>query len=567
MLLILLSWIYTLFTAMVVGVSFNRILKLTCYDSIISIFHGLFGIMLFTGFWAIVFPVNTYFHVVLFLITCFLLGINWKPIKLVVQNLLAEINGLSIFLKSLLTVITILILVQCATAPVLVDNETYYIQTIKWLNEYGLVKGLVNLHLFLGQTSGWHILQSAFNFNFLTDSLNDLSGLGLLLANVFAFTKINTYLKSDNPNRLYLFIGLLPIANLLLFQFISAPSPDLAIYVLSVIVFYQFISLYNTYQKEAFLSLIVLLAFMICIKLTALPFLMFPISIYVKYYKQTQLLNIRIVSLISISTSLLLVKNVIITGNPLHPLLGFESLKSDWHLPDIIATYFKDYGLAYGYQTTLDVFANTSFIEHMKYWLFASGLHGIFNKMIIVLLVVFPLILRKWFNQKMYWIFYITLFITMIILWNTSPQYRFFLPFILISVLMILSLFNLKKNTIKFILVITTILVLITVFIPLNKYVLTDNSQHQETSFFKIDYVIMPHNNSSFPVEYETKAIGNTIINIPTNANFFWETGNTPIPAVSNPQLEYFKNTFSIEPQLRTNHIKDGFNGRRLLKK
>lgn len=567
MLLILLSWIYIIFISIIFGVSLNRVLRIKACNFIITIFHGLFGIMLFTGFWAIGFPVNVNYHVVLILISCVLLGLNLKYIKALLKSFVLEFKGLSVFFKSLLAVITILILAQCASAPLLVDNETYYIQTIAWLNNYGFVKGLVNLHLFLGQTSGWHILQSAFSFSFLTNSLNDLSGLALLLANVYAIVNINTYCKSGIPPKRYLLIGLFPIVNLLLFQFISAPSPDLAIYVLSVISFYQFITTYGEYQKDVFLSLTLLTVFMVCIKLTALPFILFLIAVYAKFYKQTRFLNVSIFSILGVSSCLLILKNTILTGNPLYPVLGLDSLKLDWHLPETIAIYFKEYGLAYGYQMTPDVFAKTSLIERMKHWLFASGIHGIFNKILIILLIILPFIIKKWFHQKGYWVFYIMLVATMIILWNTSPQYRFFLPFILISGLMILSIFKLKRSIIKTLFVFSTMMAFIAVFIPINKQALTNNTQHQQTSIFKTAYILLPHKNSKFQVKYDTRAIGNTTINTPKNTSFFWETGGTPIPAVSSPQLNYFKNNFSVVPQLRTEHLKDGFYSQIILDK
>jgi hypothetical protein len=77
----------------------------------------------------------------------------------------------------------------------LIDNETYYIQTIKWLNEFGFVKGLANLHPFFAQTSGWHILQSAFSFSYLPFSNNDLNGFCLLLGNLFAAFRLQDYSK------------------------------------------------------------------------------------------------------------------------------------------------------------------------------------------------------------------------------------------------------------------------------------------------------------------------------------------------------------------------------------
>ena len=89
------------------------------------------------------------------------------------QNL--PVKKLNFRNKILFGIISLLILAQCASPPLILDNESYYIQTIKWLNQYGFVKGLVNLHVFLGQTSGWHLLQSAFSFSFLYDRFNFFS--------------------------------------------------------------------------------------------------------------------------------------------------------------------------------------------------------------------------------------------------------------------------------------------------------------------------------------------------------------------------------------------------------
>lgn len=559
MLLILISWIYIIFTSIVAGVSINRVFQIVSCHPIISIFNGLFGIMLFTSFWAIVFPVNVYFHLALLIINLILYFFNLNFIKSNIRLFAKQLKELSFFLKSLLAIVSLLILAQCASAPFLVDNETYYIQTIKWLNEYGFAKGLINLHLFLGQTSGWHILQSAFSFSFLTDSLNDLSGLALLLGNVYAFIQIDKYFKNNSLNKLYLLIGLLPITNLLLFQFISSPSPDLAIYVLSVIVFYQFVLSYNEYNKDEFLSLLLLTAFMVSIKLTALPFLIFPVAIYLKHFNQTRLLNYSLATITIIITSLLVIKNVIITGNPLYPFLGIDSIKTSWHLPNTVSEYFKNYGLAYGYQMTPEVFAESSYLLRFKNWFFANGLHSIFNKAIVVLILILPFIIKKWYQQKAYWMFYFSLVITMIILWNSSPQYRFFLPFILISGFIILSVFNLNKSIIKSLFAVSTILVFITIFIPINRQAWTENKQHQEASIFKIDYVLIPHANSKYLVNYKTITIENTDFNAPNNETFFWETGNTSLPAVSEAQLEYFKTHFSIIPQMRTKYIRDGF--------
>jgi hypothetical protein len=134
---------------------------------------------------------------------------------------------------------SLLILAQSATSPFIIDNETYYIQTIKWLNEYGFVPGLANLHLFFGQTSGWHITQSVFSFSFLYDRFNDLNGFCLLIGNYWAFEKLHSYFVTKN--KIELVFGLLPITYVFLFQFVNAPSPDVPVYIFGLILFWLYL--------------------------------------------------------------------------------------------------------------------------------------------------------------------------------------------------------------------------------------------------------------------------------------------------------------------------------------
>jgi hypothetical protein len=141
-----------------------------------------------------------------------------------------------------------MIVAQCSSIPYVIDNESYYIQTIKWINEYGFVKGIVNLHFFLGQTSGWHITQSVFNFSFLYSNFNDLSGFVMLLGAVFSIQKLDEFSQNKNSN--YLLIGLFPISSIFLFQFISAPSPDIPVYVLSFIIFFYFLENFKDNAKS-----------------------------------------------------------------------------------------------------------------------------------------------------------------------------------------------------------------------------------------------------------------------------------------------------------------------------
>jgi hypothetical protein len=228
-------------------------------------------------------------------------------------------------------------LAQSATLPFIVDNDTYYIQTIKWLNEYGFVTGLANLHLFLGQTSGWHIAQSVYSFSFLYDGFNDLNGYLFLIGNFWAFQKLHSYFS--NGNQMDLVFGLLPLTYVFLFQFISAPSPDLPVYLIGFMVFSMYLDTQTDYlERLNLLSVLILCA--IYIKITAVVLLILPILLLIKNFPRFkgQLIPIRLLG--GLVLFLLTIKNMILTGYPFFPLTVFPYSTADYLVPKEIMDYF-----------------------------------------------------------------------------------------------------------------------------------------------------------------------------------------------------------------------------------
>ena len=284
MVLILLSWIYIFFSTINLGFVTDRILRLKNQNFVIHTILGLFTTTIFASIWAIFGRVNFEFHIVLLFINLALFFKFQKEIRLLYKLFFKELLSLITPLKIVLSIITILILAQCASIPYILDNESYYIQTIKWINEYGFVKGLANLHFFLAQTSGWHILQSAYSFSFLYDKFNDISGFCLLLGNIFSITKLNDYFKNKDKN--YLIIGLLPLANVFFFQFISSPSPDIPIYIFSFLIFFYFLQNFKKLDVENFNLIVILVLFSLFIKTTSFALIFIPILLLAKNFKK-----------------------------------------------------------------------------------------------------------------------------------------------------------------------------------------------------------------------------------------------------------------------------------------
>jgi hypothetical protein len=559
MLLILLSWLYILVISLIIGVSINSLLGLKNQDTFITLFFGFFGVTLLAGFWAIPRAIDGVFHFTLLIITLLLGYISRAQVVEYLHHIKVEIKELTVFVKAFLIIIAVLIVAQCASPPFLIDNESYYIQTIKWLNEYGFVNGLVNLHPFLGQTSGWHILQSAFNFSFLYDHFNDLSGLALLLGNGYALFKLNAFVTKKEKSKLNLAIGLFPLWNVFFFQFISAPSPDVAIYVISIILMHQFALCYSSFTQKSFYAVVLLSLFISFIKLTGLVFCLLPIILFKRHFIFTRRTTVMVMFLSSLTLLLFVIKNLIVSGNVLFPLQGFESLKTTWSLAPAVETFFANYMQPYGYHLSAEAFEKASIFLRLKTWLFAPLPHGLFNLIMIGLLVIMPLLIKKHFNKSAFWIIYGIAILNMVLLLLSSPQYRFFFPFILCFSLLIGSLLLIHKNTIKVILIGSTILTAIPLFFQVNNMHFTKNEYHQVTSQFSLNYVVQPFKNSRYSEEYNTIQLEKTTINTPTHVDFFWGTGNIPLPAVNQEQLDYFSTYFNVIPQQQTDNLKDGF--------
>lgn len=557
MLLIALSWIYILFTTINLGFGLDKSIGLHNKNFAVTSILGLFVVTILGSIWAIFGRINIEFHAFLFALNLLLFYTYFNKIKSVYINFFEAIQSLSTSLKIFLLLTVLLAIGQCATAPFIADNESYYIQTIKWLNEYGLVKGLANLHIFFGQMSGWHIAQSVFSFSFLNKNLNDLSGFCLLLGNTFAILKLNSYFT--NAKKTYLIFGLLPILNILFFRFISTPSPDIPIYFLSFIVFFYFIENFNKMTIQIFNLITILVLYILFIKTTSIALVLIPIILLIYNWK-TLLSKLATISIISfVVLALYISKNYIITGYPIYPLNAFKFSNLDYALPNHIRNFLFDETRLDGFYLTQEQFDSMTYLQIGKKWFFASIIDGLFNLLTLITLITSPFFIAKFYPKKSIWILYFVTIVQLIIMLLTSPQYRYFIHFILFFDFLIISLLVYQKKTIRLLLYSSIMAVSLVLFFPLNFSAITNNQLINKNNSFSSENLIIPHNNSKLETSFETIVDGNLKYNSPLNNSFFWGTGDGELPCVNKDQINYFKKYLNVIPQLRTNDLKDGF--------
>ncbi|TRW25815.1 hypothetical protein FMM05_06220 [Flavobacterium zepuense] len=558
MILILLSWIYIVFTTTNLGFILNKALKTKVNDFAVLSILGLFLVTITASTWAIFGRINWEFHTTLLLLNLLIIIKFKSEVSEVYNNFFNDIKQLSANLKIILAAIAVLIIAQCSAIPYGIDNETYYIQTIKWLNEYGLVKGLGNLHPYFSQTSGWHIAQSAFSFSFLYPNFNDLSGFCLLLGNLFAILKVNEYFKNDNQN--YLIIGLLSLANVFLFQFISAPSSDIPVYVISFIIFFYFLDRYKTIDNETFKLLTLLVIFCLYIKLTSIVLLAIPLLLLLKNHRLlfTGLLRLTAISIIVLV--LFLVKNFIISGHPLFPVISNSIYHADYSIPIQLSQVYYEQTKTYSFFVTPLEYGNMPIYKLFLRWLMLPKIDGLFNKLAVLLIVVSPIVIRKFYNKKALWVLYFVMCLQLVVLFFTSPQYRFFVNFILLfSILPLAILIKNNKNVIITILYFSIFITAFAVLVPIDLNQFSGKKFTLARSNFKLENIVFPHDISQFDFEFEQIREGNLLYYSPIGNKYFYVTGNGPLPCINQKLIETGKKKYGIVPQLRGNNPGDGF--------
>jgi len=557
MITILLSYFFILYISLGIGIIFNKWIRLENYNILFTILGGFFFQLIISTFYAVFFPIDYYFFLINLIVSTLIITFHFSILKKIIRNTTNSFSKFSISSKFLFLFIIIISLIHSSSLPFLTDNESYYIQTIKWLNNYGLVKGLANLHLFLGQSSGWHILQSGFNFSFITSNLNDLNGFLIIITSYFCLEKWETYKMIRNKNDL--FISLIIISLVFLFLFIASPSPDLSTIIIVPIIIYLFVESFQNKNSNHINLITVLTLLVILIKVTVSPILILLLIVLVKTNDFKNWKFPIVLSFIALSS--FIIKNIVITGYPLYPLaIGNELINVDWKLNYNLQLVSYQWGSIDAWQiSNWEEFSSLSFINKFWIWLNLPKLDGLLNKIILLLMFIFPFFNYK--KKEMLYL-YIYFFIQFIVLYTTSPQYRFFLP-ILLSIGLFISagLLHRRFNTIKILFILNLVLLTALGVFGLNLDGIMNNNMMSKKHPLLPSQIISPRAITQFEdlkfVECELQNL--KYFSPSKDSLFFWQTSNGPLPCVNKEMIEYFSTYYNHIPQLRTRNIKDGF--------
>jgi len=423
---------------------------------------------------------------------------------------------------------TFIILFCSSFYPYILDHFGYYLPSIQWLREYGLVKGISNLDLVLGQMSIWHIFQSGFS-NF-TDPFLRINGVLLIIYLIYMIEK-----KS--------WIQLCFVPILLLFS--QSPSPDLPVIVFSLILLNE-ILLNNKNTSLIFAFSI----FVFAIKPTMiwLPILTFLYSIFIlKSYFKIVLPGILILILFCF-------KNIWTFGYPVFPVsmidFGF-SWKPSAELLNSSSQYAiqKTFDNQYSYEEI----QKFSTLDYIKNWLFLDGIKSVINILFVFGLIVFTIFtfIKK---NKIITFICISLIIKSILVLLFSAQYRFFIDvFFAIIFVMLLDFFTQRKSMIAY----SFLSLAFISFVTFPSIVVRSIPSFRMSSFMGT----FEWKQLSKPSTYENKKYhsfeaGNLKFNVSEKYPFNFDT---PIPAISESYVFDYQKAGVFPQLIDKNDIRKGF--------
>nr|WP_228458371.1 hypothetical protein [Chryseobacterium hagamense] len=280
------------------------------------------------------------------------------------------------------------------------DHFGYYVPTVKWLREFGLVKGISNLDLTLGQMSLWHIFQAGFS-NFSDPYLR----INSILLVVYTLYMIE--------NKRWIHFLFIPV--LLLFS--QSPSPDLPVIIFSLIIVDEML---KKNRQTSILFAFSVFVFAVKPTMIWLPLVSFLYAAFIIKSKFTGLIPGFLMAL------LFFAKNIWTFGYPVFPIAAGD-LNILWKPnPEILRNSSKfalqkTYDMQYSYEEIRQF----SPFDYIKNWLFLEGIKSKINILFIVSLLGF-IIFSCIKKNRILHLICISILVKSILVLLFSAQYRFF---------------------------------------------------------------------------------------------------------------------------------------------
>ena len=347
MLVTLLSWLYIAATAFLCGILVLRPLRgrgLSPQDSFDLIFFvGLAALTAYAQLFSLFAPVGPAATLILVLICAVAAVAMRRSLAAYGAHVRAWLKKPHVWLTLLL--LGLALLVVAAGPAHHYDTDLYHAQAIRWIEEFGIVKGLGNLHSRLAYNSAFFSLQALYSLKFLSgQSLHSLNGLIVYVMLAYAFVSLSFFHR-----RRFAASDLIKICFFLYFFLggvhygLASPGTDIAtlylvLYLAAKWAEYAEQEAASAIGSESALTeyglLCILAVWALTLKLSALTLLLLAVCPAVRLIAGRKWKKIALFMLMGLALLLpFLARNVVVSGYLVFPLAASDPWALDWKMP------------------------------------------------------------------------------------------------------------------------------------------------------------------------------------------------------------------------------------------
>lgn len=311
----------------------------------------------------------------------------WQKIKQYFIRLFTQAREIKFSAILFLMVLLLFVLLAYITASRTwhYDTDLYHAQAIRWIEEFGVVKGLGNLHNRFAYNSAFFCLQALFSMKFaVNQSLHSVNGFITFLMLSYALCTLSVWkrerLKISDFMKIGLFIYFGYLENSLL---ISSPGSDILTMCMVLYVSAKWAELLERGEKSPvpYGILCLLSVWTVTVKLSA-AFLVF-LAIYPAVLLMRQKKWKHFIMFVIMGVGIVvpfLIRNVIISGYLVYPYSEIDLFDVDWKMAASVAADDSREIMAWGRGMTSRPLYDAGFRTWFPKWYdtLSMGTQGLF---------------------------------------------------------------------------------------------------------------------------------------------------------------------------------------------
>lgn len=344
MIMVLLNWLYIAITSFGTGFAvlsfFSSIFKKQVNKVLPVLFAGLAFNTVYAQFWSLFGGVGIEANVVLILMVIAVLAIRRKEVCDLISGSWKKVAAIRP-LPYIYGAVVILMAYGCSRGYIHYDTSLYHAQSIRWIEEYGVVRGLACLQLRFGYNSSAFALTALYSFvGILGQSLHTTAGFFALLGGIQVTDIYIIFVEKKVHHSDFIRLGLLFYLGLIYKEMVS-PASD---YYAQILIFTTLIMWLDALDEEkdaypyAMLSILLVYAATVKFSIALLVLLVIKPAIMMIREKQVK----QIISCLAAGIFVLLpffIRNVLISGWLIYPSTFIDLFNVDWKIPKGVAQY------------------------------------------------------------------------------------------------------------------------------------------------------------------------------------------------------------------------------------